>query len=122
MAGVGKVGLIILLLVLCAPAAARHCKHSGKGQAFSLPEWLMNVCHHTSGPRGTQRRNSQHPTEPLNAVVEQESRRGFHGNVLRPQVFIPEPVAALPAFIFPAVSITPAIPVSDPAFRCTFLI
>jgi hypothetical protein len=122
MAGVGKIGLVILVLVLCAPAAARLSRHSGTGQAFSLPEWLMNVCHHRPGPRGTQRRNPQHPTEPLNAVVEQESRRGFHGNVLRPQVFIPGPVAALPAFIFPAVSITPAIPASDPVFRCTFLI
>jgi|SRR5579864_6679778 len=122
MAGVGKIGLVILLLVLCAPAAARLARHSGNGRAFSLPEWLMNVCHHTSGPRGTQRRNPQHPTEPLNAVVEQESRRGFHGSVLRPQVLISEPLAARPAFIFPVISIVPAIPVSDPAFRCTFLI
>ena len=122
MAGVGKIGLLILLLVLCAPAAARLSRHSGRGQAFGLPEWLMNVCHHRPVPRGTQRRNPQHPTEPLNAVVEQESRRGFPGNVLRPQVLKAELMAALPLFIFPAVSITQAIPVSDPVFRCTFLI
>ena len=122
MAGVGKIGLVILVLVLCAPAAARLSRHSGTRQAFSLPEWLINVCHHRPGQRGTQRRNRQHPTEPLNAVLEQESRRGFHGNVLRLQVFIPEPVTGLPAFIVPTISIVQAIPVFDLAFLCIFLI
>src|SRR5579864_7516961 len=120
MTGVGKLGLVILLLALCAPAAARLSKHSGTGRAFRLPEWLMNVCHHPSGSRGTQRRSTQHPTEPLNAVVEQESRGDLHGNVLRPQAFIQEPIGALPAFIFSSASLAQAIPVSDPAFRCTF--
>jgi hypothetical protein len=121
MAAVGKIGLVILLLVLCAPTAARLSRHSGRGRAFSLPEWLVNVCQHRSDPRGTQRRNSHHPTEPLNAVVEQESRGDFHGNVIRPQVFGAEPVA-VPALIFPLISIAQVSRASDPAFRCTFLI
>ncbi|HET7750143.1 MAG TPA: hypothetical protein VFK81_12235 [Terriglobales bacterium] len=121
MTGVGKTGLIVLLLALCAPGAARLSRHSASGRAVSLPGWLINICHHRSGPRGTQRRNSHHPTEPFNAVVERESRGDFYSDVIRPQAVYPE-VAAVPALIFPLISITQASPISDPAFRCTFLI
>ena len=121
MAGVGKIGLVILLLVLCAPAAARLSRHSGKGQTFSLPEWLMNVCHQRSGPRGTQRRSSQHPTEPLNAVVEQESRGDSHCTATHLPLALAEEIV-VPAIILPFISIAETSPVSDPAFRCTFLI
>ncbi len=121
MAGVGKIGLVILLLALCAPEAARLAKHSGDGRAFSLPKWLINVCHHRPGPRGTQRRNSRHPTEPLNAVIEQESRGDSHGSVIRPQAAAEEAVA-VPELFLPLTSVRQASPVTDPAFRCTFLI
>ncbi|HKW27622.1 MAG TPA: hypothetical protein VJN48_17680 [Terriglobales bacterium] len=121
MAGVGKIGIVLLLLALCAPAAARLSRQSASRRGFSLPEWLMNVCHHRPGQRGTQRKNRQHPTEPLNAVLEQESRGDSHVNVVRPQAFVSEPVA-VPALIFPLISIAQASPASEPAFRCTFLI
>lgn len=120
MAGVGKIGIVILALV-CSPAAARLSGHSGKGQAFRLPGWLINVSRHQSGPRGTQRKNRRHPTQPLNAVVEQESRGDFHSKVVCPQAVIVQPVE-IPALILSSISIAQAIPVSDPAFRCTFLI
>ncbi len=121
MVGAGKFGLVILLLALCAPAAARLSRRSGNGRAFSLPEWLVNVCHHPSGSRGTQRRSTQHATEPLNAVVEQESRGDSYGSMICQQTFVAEP-GAVPALIFLLISIAQPSPVSDPAFRCTFLI
>jgi hypothetical protein len=121
MAGVGKIGIVVALLVLCAPATARFSRHLGSGQAFSLPGWLINVCHGCPSSRGTQRRTPHHPAEPRNAVVEQESRSDFHSNVIRPQAFIAEPVA-VPALIYPLIKIDQASPVSDSAFRCVFLI
>src|SRR5690242_17802484 len=117
MTGVGKLGLVILLLALCAPAAARLSKHSGTGRAFRLPEWLMNVCHH----RGTQRRNRQHPTELLNAVVEQESRGDSQCIVSRPQPAVAKAVVNSERS-FLLISVVPASLITDPAFRCTFLI
>lgn len=121
MAGVGKIGLMILLLLLCAPAAARLAGCSGHGRQLSLPVWLMNVCHHRKGPRGTQRRSGRQPNEPLNALVEQESRSDSHGIAIRPQAVVAKPVA-VPALILPSIRIAQASPVSDLAFRCTFLI
>ena len=121
MAGVGKIGLVILLLVLCAPVAARLSRHSGNGQAFSLPEWLMSVCHHPSGSRGTQRRNPQHPIEPLNAVVEQESRGDSQCIVSRPQPPVAKAVVNCERS-FVLVSMVEASLITDLAFRCTFLI
>jgi len=121
MTGVGKLGLVILLLALCAPAAARLSKHSGTGRAFRLPEWLMNVCHHPAGSRGTQRRYRQHPTELLNAVVEQESRGDSQCIVSRPQPAVAKAVVNSERS-FLLISVVPASLITDPAFRCTFLI
>jgi hypothetical protein len=107
--------------VLCAPAAARLSRHSAGGRGFSLPEWLMNVCHHSSDPRGTQRPSSQHPTEPLNAVIEQESRGDSQGAASPLPIALAEAIV-MPAIVLLLISIAQASPVSDPAFRCTFLI
>src|SRR5689334_16512944 len=120
MTGVGKLGLVILLLALCAPAAARLSKHSGTGRAFRLPEWLMNVCHHPAGSRGTQRRYRQHPTELLNAV-EQESRGDSQCIVSRPQPAVAKSVVNSERS-FLLISVVPASLITDPAFRCTFLV
>jgi hypothetical protein len=121
MAGVGKIGLVILLLVLCAPAASRLSRNSGYGRCFSLSGWLMNVCQHRSRPRGTQRRSGRQANEPLNALVEQESRSDSHCTVIFQQPMIQKAVVS-PARILPFTGLTKANPVSDPAFRCTFLI
>ena len=121
MAGVGKIGVMILLLLLCAPAAARLSRNSGYGPCFSLSGWLMNVCHHRSRPRGTQRRSGRQANKPLNALVEQESRRDSHCAVIFQQPMVQKAIVSLPR-ILPFISIAKASPVSDPAFRCTFLI
>jgi hypothetical protein len=121
MAGVGKIGLMILLLLLCALAAARLPQNSGYGRCFSLSGWLMNVCHHRSRPRGTQRRSGRHANEPVNALVEQESRGDSHCTVILQQPAVQKAVVS-PARILPFISMAKSSPVSDPAFRCTFLI
>ena len=121
MAGVGKIGLMILLLLLCAPAAARLSRNSGYGRCFSLSGWLMNVCHHRSRPRGTQRRSGRQTNEPLNALVEQESRGDSHCTVIFQQPMVQKAVVS-PAHILPFISLAKANLVSDPAFRCTLLI
>lgn len=121
MSGVGKVGLVVLLVFLCAPVAARVSRHAGLGQGFSLPRWLMNVCHHRQPPRGTQRRGSHHPGEPLNALVEQQSRSESTAYAVRPAAEIGQAVA-VPAFVPRGVGRSQPAPIPDSAFLCTFLI
>lgn len=121
MAGVGKAGTVILLLILCAPAAARHSGASAYGQRFSLSGWLLSVCHPHQPSRGTQRRGSRPPDEPLNALVEQQSRSELSCGASGPAAARHKPFA-IPAFILLFIRGENAGAIIDPAFLCTFLI
>lgn len=119
MAGVGKIGLAILLLALCVPAAARLSRRAGlAGQPFNLPGWLLRVCHHGSVPRGTQRRSPQAPAEPVNALRAQDKSDSSSAVPLAGMII---ERAALPGL---RLLITGGDPpcLSLRAFLCTFLI
>lgn len=118
MAGVGKIGLAILLLGLSLPAASRLSQHAG--QPFSLPAWLMRVCHQAPAPRGTQRRPPRHPNEPVNAL-EQQTRGDSICAALRPATRDGK-TPALPGRRARVEGGHPARSLSGPAFLCTFLI
>lgn len=121
MAGVGKIGTVVLLLVLSVPVAARLSRPSAYGRQFSLSGWLLNVCHHHQPSRGTHRRSSHRPEEPLNALLEQQRQ-----NELRCGATCSAAPAhsgfAIPAFILSFISGGKAGPIVNPAFLCTFLI
>jgi hypothetical protein len=120
MAGVGKIGLVILLLMLCVPVSVRLARSSGVGRPLSLPGWLMRVCHHGPVPRGTQRRSRWHPNEPLTPLVEQESRSDLAGQAVGAAIVLHEATnVSSYRLLF---LVTGSDPVSDPAFLCTFLI
>jgi hypothetical protein len=122
MSGVGKVGLGILLLILCVPAAARLSRRPGScGQQFSLCGWLMRVGHQRPVPRGTQRRSPRNPNEPLNPVVEQENGSDTTGSAAAPAGIIHQAVP-IPAFIFASLGADRAVSAPNPEFLCTFLI
>lgn len=120
MAGVGKLGLILLLLVLCVPVATRLSRHSAYGRRFSLG-WLIHVCHHPQHSRGTQRRTPRRPDEPLNALLEDGSKTDLSCAAARSAASAHESLA-VPAFLVPFVSAAKSGIISDPAFLCTFLI
>jgi hypothetical protein len=121
MPGVGKVGLGILLLILCVPSVARLSQPAGlAGQRFSVSGWLMRVCHHRP-PRGTQRHNSRNPNDPLNAVVEQQSESDSTGSAAEPAAIVHEAVSTA-AFILPFIGADTANSIPDAASLCTFLI
>ena len=121
MSGVGKIGLGVLLLILCVPAIARLSQHTGLcGQRFSVSGWLMRVCHHRPS-RGTQRHSSRDPDEPLNAVAEQQSGKDPTGSAAEPAAIVYPEVPA-PAFILPCIGADTANFVADPAILGTFLI
>lgn len=114
MSGVGKCGWVILLLILCAPAAA----HLSRGP--SLRGWLLRVCHQRSPLRGTQRQNPQRPNEPFNALEEQNRGDSLYSSP-NPGVLVNETIS-VPPFIFAFSGADRVGPVPDPAFLCTFLI
>ncbi len=120
MAGVGKIGLVILLLMLCVPASVRLARPSGTGRPLGLAGWLMRVCHHRPVPRGTQRRGRRHLNEPLTPLVEQQSRSDFasHSAYVATVFYEATDVSSFR----PLSLVTGSGPVSDPAFLCTFLI
>lgn len=120
MAGVGKLGLILLLLVLCVPVAARLSGPSAYGRRFSLG-WLIHVCHHPQHSRGTQRRTPPRPDEPLNALLEDGSKTDLSCAATRSAASAHESFA-VPAFLVRLLSATKSGIIPDPAFLCTFLI
>lgn len=119
MSGVGKCGWVVLLLILCAPAAAHLSRGPGESH-FSLRGWLLSVCHQRSPLRGTQRQNPQHPNEPFNAL-EQQNRSDSLYSSLNPGLLVNETIS-VPRFIFVFPGADRVGPVPDPAFLCTFLI
>jgi hypothetical protein len=121
MSGVGKVGLGILLLILCVPAARLSRRAGFYGQQFSLSGWLMRVCHQRPVPRGTQRHSPRNPNEPLNAVLEQQGKSDSTGSAAAPAAIVYQAVPT-PALILPLKGADMAGSVPDRAFLCTFLI
>lgn len=119
MPGVGKLGLGVLLLILCVPAARLSRPAGLCGQQFSVSGWLMRVCHHRP-PRGTQRHSSRNPNEPLNAVVEQQSESDSTGSAAESAAIVQPAVPA--AFILLFIGADTANSVPDSASLCTFLI
>ncbi len=120
MAGVGKIGLVILLLMLCVPVGVRLARSSGVGRPLGLPGWLLRVCHHGPVPRGTQRRSRRHANEPLTPLLEQQSRSDLAGHTVRAATGFRETTTV--SSFRPLFVLTGSGPVSDPAFLCTFLI
>ena len=119
MAGVGKIGTAVLLLVLSVPVAARLSRPSVSGR-FSLSGWLMSVCHHRQPSRGTHRRSSHRPEEPLNALLEQQRRSELSCGATC-SAAPAHSRFVIPAFILPLVVLEKGA-IVDPAFLCTFLI
>ena len=72
MARVGKLALVILLLLVCLPAAARISRHTRPGHGFSLRALLTQVCHGSPASRGTQRRSRKRLAQPLDPLLERE--------------------------------------------------
>lgn len=120
MAGVGKIGLVILLLMLCVPVSGRLARSSGVGRPLGLPGWLMRVCHHGPVPRGTQRRSRRHPNEPLTPLLEQQSGSDLAGHAVRTASVFHDTTNV--SRLMPLFLVTGSGPVPDPAFLCTFLI
>src|SRR6185437_1706148 len=121
MTGVGKIGTAVLLLVLSLPIAARLSGPSAYGRQFSLSGWLLSVCHHHQPSRGTHRRNSHRPEEPLNALLEQQRQNELRCGATCSATPVHSGFA-IPAFILPFLGGEKAGAIDDPAFLCTFLI
>jgi hypothetical protein len=121
MVGVGKFRLVLMLLILCLPVAARVARHQELfGPHFSLPGWIMRACHPRSAPRGSRRRGSQRPSGPRNALPGEQSAGDYAPASKRPAVPVEATADASHIRVLPVIDNSSLV--SDPAFLCIFLI
>ena len=120
MPGVGKLARVILLLVLCTPAAVHVSRRSPfAGQPFGFSGFVMRVCHERLAPRGTHRQNQPLENEPLNALWEQERSNSSCGPL---RSSISAAAITLSQFKARYQAAHRSGPIPDPALLCSFLI